>query len=572
MKLYLLNLLLPLLLLFNNLSANNPLDSLYTIKAIDRLYPVDPDLALVRLDSLRRRCEIEGYNTVTRQHLNIIQSCAHFNKNEVRLGIHYAAEALKFARKSHDLGIELLSLHMLCNGYDLQKSDEKLSYYAHQLISLAPNSPKSGAWYEAIALYYQANSAINGGNNKEGLRLLQLASNKVKQDQWDSLILGLDVVSKQAEVYCADQQYEKAWTLLSDLLKQLEATRPAVGGMDLTGLRMGQLKCHSRLMDICRRLGKDDEAISHYQQTVDLYAIYPTLPETPFYLSRYLLNTGKYKEVETFLTSLLDRQRITGDTLNEQSSQYTRLLAEAFTRQERFREANAMNQYALLISDTLRLRSDKCAMLELNAIYRSSEHEATIAEQRHIIIYHRFYLGGLFVMVLIMVVVLALFIRNSRRKKKQNPEILVQPKLSSIAELYPQQSGDEKTDAVYATLFQYIVTEKHYLDNTIDVADVARQCHVSKEEVNSVLTLKAGMTLLEFVNNSRVEYAGVLLLDRTNKTIETIAGESGFNTTRTFLRQFKAKYNMSPSEYRHVGWASTGDNDSLPDKSLTKQQ
>lgn len=298
MKLYLLNLLLLFLLLFNNLSANN------------------------QLDSLRWYCEIEDCNTVTRQPLHIIQSCAHCNKNEVRLSIHYATEALTFARKSHDL---------------------------------------------------------------------------------------------------ANQHYEKAWTILNDLQKKLENADPEV---------------------------------------------------------------------------------------------------------------------------------------DQNLLYRLSEYEATIARQRHLILYHRIYLGAMFVLILILSATHILFIRNYRQKKKQSYHSPFQPKIPSVTELNPNESGDEKADLIYTTLFQYIVTDKHYLDNTIDIADVVRQCHINREEVNSILTLKTGMTLQEYVNNCRIEYAGVLLLNRTNKTIETIAIESGFNTTRTFLRQFKAKYKMSPSEYRHAGWAA----------------
>ena len=58
------------------------------------------------------------------------------------------------------------------------------------------------------------------------------------------------------------------------------------------------------------------------------------------------------------------------------------------------------------------------------------------------------------------------------------------------------------------------------------------------------------MTLLELVNNHRLEHACSLLLDDSNKTVDAIADESGFKTTRTFLRQFKSRYNMLPSEYR----------------------
>lgn len=108
----------------------------------------------------------------------------------------------------------------------------------------------------------------------------------------------------------------------------------------------------------------------------------------------------------------------------------------------------------------------------------------------------------------------------------------------------------DEFEPVYTSIIQYVVTEKHYLDKIIDIAEVGKHCHINKELVNKVLSAKANMTLLELVNNHRLEHACSLLLDDSNKTVDAIADESGFKTTRTFLRQFKSRYNMLPSEYR----------------------
>lgn len=126
-------------------------------------------------------------------------------------------------------------------------------------------------------------------------------------------------------------------------------------------------------------------------------------------------------------------------------------------------------------------------------------------------------------------------------------------KQSVITELEPSYIDEESKDEfepIYTSIIQYIVTEKHYLDKAIDIAEVGKHCHINKELVNKVLGAKANMTLLELVNNHRLKYACSLLLDDSNKTVDAIADESGFKTTRTFLRQFKSRYNMLPSEYR----------------------
>lgn len=545
MKLRTLYPLICLLFVVSSVLAEVPSDSLYSIKRIEHLFSTNPDLAMIGMDSLRRRCEKEGYNDFSRQRLDLLQCCAHLNKNEIRLGIFYAAEALTHARKAGDLGIELMALQMLCDGYDRQKNDRELSYYARQLLNLAPKGGKSSNWYEAMGLYFLASGVINGGDKQEGLRLLQAVLEKVKKNKSESQLFSLDVADRLSDLYKEAGDYQKSWSLLKEKLKELEKMRPEESAMDATGIRMTLLRFHSKLMGICQLLGKDEEAMDHYQQTLELYKIYPTLPDTPLCISRFLLNAGQYEEAEVFLTSLLEKQKATGDTLNRYSLEYTRMLASLFTQQERFREANEMNLQALLISDTLQVREEQKAMLELNAMYRSSEYEERIASQHKTIYYSRIYLAVLTFFLVLTVCFVGFYISKIRKQKKNNGRVVMPP---------PAEIDSTEINKIYDLIYQYVVTEKHYLDKNIDIAEVGRQCHVNKEFVNKVLSVKMNMTLLDFVNSHRIDHACTLLLDPENKTIEVVANESGFNTARTFLRQFKAKYKMSTSEFRRMSW------------------
>lgn len=172
------------------------------------------------------------------------------------------------------------------------------------------------------------------------------------------------------------------------------------------------------------------------------------------------------------------------------------------------------------------------------------QYENIIVEQRQTIWMLGSCLIILLIVFLVMVVVIGIFIcRFRNRKSTNNP-----PLLSVSAE------KREHLDSIYTLIYQYVVTEKHYLDKDIDISEVARHCNIGKDLVNKALVSKKNMTLLDFVNSYRIEYAGSLLLDPANKTVEVVAGEAGFNTTRTFLRQFKSKYNISTSEYRKLNW------------------
>jgi AraC-type DNA-binding domain-containing proteins len=58
-----------------------------------------------------------------------------------------------------------------------------------------------------------------------------------------------------------------------------------------------------------------------------------------------------------------------------------------------------------------------------------------------------------------------------------------------------------------------------------------------------------GLSFPEYINFLRLKDA-ITLLEESDLSIEEISERVGFGTVRTFQRQFQAKYNMSPKDYR----------------------
>ena len=119
----------------------------------------------------------------------------------------------------------------------------------------------------------------------------------------------------------------------------------------------------------------------------------------------------------------------------------------------------------------------------------------------------------------------------------------------------PQYKISEPSDnteyvEIYNKIHRYVVTEKHFLDKDINVNIIVRQCDVKKKSLNKILRLKDDVAFHGYINRQRVIYASTLLLDPSNKLIEVVASEASFNNSRTFVRNFKIVYNMTPSEYR----------------------
>ena len=56
-------------------------------------------------------------------------------------------------------------------------------------------------------------------------------------------------------------------------------------------------------------------------------------------------------------------------------------------------------------------------------------------------------------------------------------------------------------------------------------------------------------SFIDYVNNLRLKDV-ITLLEQSDLSIEVISEKTGFGTLRTFQRQFHAKYNMTPKDYR----------------------
>lgn len=94
---------------------------------------------------------------------------------------------------------------------------------------------------------------------------------------------------------------------------------------------------------------------------------------------------------------------------------------------------------------------------------------------------------------------------------------------------------------------------KEYLDNNytkqLNLDQIAEQFYVSKFYLIREFKKSFGTTIIQYILNKRIEYAKELLI-YTNKSVEEISEECGFNDQSYFARQFKKSENMTCLAYR----------------------
>lgn len=102
----------------------------------------------------------------------------------------------------------------------------------------------------------------------------------------------------------------------------------------------------------------------------------------------------------------------------------------------------------------------------------------------------------------------------------------------------------------YSAVVGKAITMIHYdLNSDLSLKAIAEQLNVSPAYFSGLFKKECGCTLTEYVNKMRVEQAISLLRD-SEKQIQNIAYESGFQDPNYFIRQFKRQTGMTPGEYR----------------------
>lgn len=94
-------------------------------------------------------------------------------------------------------------------------------------------------------------------------------------------------------------------------------------------------------------------------------------------------------------------------------------------------------------------------------------------------------------------------------------------------------------------IMRYIQT--HYRDVTLE--ELAENFHLSPPYLSKYIKEHGGVTFQETVKKARMKKARTMLKE-TNRTVESIAADVGYETVEHFNRLFKKSYGMTPVQFR----------------------
>ncbi len=99
---------------------------------------------------------------------------------------------------------------------------------------------------------------------------------------------------------------------------------------------------------------------------------------------------------------------------------------------------------------------------------------------------------------------------------------------------------------------------KHNLQSKLTLADICTNLHCSKATLTETFRREFGITIVQYINRTRLEKA-CNLLGNTDLPIHTVAEECGFSGAEYFSSLFKRALGTSPLAYRRQNTVVTED-------------
>ena len=121
-----------------------------------------------------------------------------------------------------------------------------------------------------------------------------------------------------------------------------------------------------------------------------------------------------------------------------------------------------------------------------------------------------------------------------------------------------KKTNGAKTSKIISQLYKLMEEEEVYKDPLLSRLDLANKLETSEGALSKIINQEINKSVIQFVNEYRIEMAKKLLQDPVfNKySVEAIGMESGFKSKSAFYNVFKTNLEMSPGAFRKLQKAS----------------
>lgn len=554
-----------------SMGSSQPSDTIYTEKAALNIYATQPERALQIIDS----AEIVGNLTdVKAEFLRAIVYSRSIESIQYDSAILIAERLMENDKVLENVKFKEDVLEVLLNACRMNQDFEQALYWATQLRD---SFQEDGMEIETLRVDAEIGTLlVNVGQRDEGMAKLEAVIQQLdflsEPKSFSNLDATIIALKRKVEACFEMELYDAAIPTSQRMLELLNDYEQHPDDYHDGHYREPSDEKRPKYIDFYRgkaysymaksyaSLNDNDEAkkyIALFEQTFASQSLTTRLMIAP--------TLGKIGEYERMLAIYDEVEpQLGNDTLNEYYAEILHERAKAAEAQNRFADANQyLQRYnklkELLYKDQMQSKANLYA-----ARFQAQRQQREIEQQREATRRAKMSLTvtGVFCLLILLI---ALIVVWQWRKTQQRNRILAQQITEAVEykdkyhELQPapqvESSVNDPAKLSDAELFDYlrnlIEHEQLFLNPNFERQILIDRTGLSKERIGAAFAQASGYErLTSVVRELRLNHAVRLLNEQPEMTIEQVSQASGFANTVSFNRSFKAKFGMTPSEFR----------------------
>jgi len=227
-------------------------------------------------------------------------------------------------------------------------------------------------------------------------------------------------------------------------------------------------------------------------------------------------------------------------------------LMKAYERTGQSEKYYSTTKRYIALRDSLDEVRDDAVTVEMSNLYNVMDHyrESYTKNRRLYYVIFALVVSGL---VILLLSILLFYQHKVNKNRKQSFHLL--KKLNSQIKVHRQPTvttvDGQQTEKVQQLIYEYMEEDDRYLNIDFSITPLADEMKMSPNELEMEYQKAAGESITGLLTRMRLKHA-CDLLENTDKKLEVVAEESGFGSSRTFFRQFKSEYEMTPNVYRQL--------------------
>ncbi len=132
----------------------------------------------------------------------------------------------------------------------------------------------------------------------------------------------------------------------------------------------------------------------------------------------------------------------------------------------------------------------------------------------------------------------------------QEPVTVDEPAKFNEEKKYSRSGLSSDTASYYLDKLRELEKEHFFLEESLTLRHLAEQLSMSPHHLSQLLNEQLNLSFYDYINQLRINYAKVLLIEDLERPIMDVLFAAGFNTKSTFYSAFKKVEGVTPSQFR----------------------